>query len=206
MRKQYKKGLAFLIACSLIGTDMLSFGSFGGMKKVAADEVQAQKVVESNENTDAAQTAGLNGVLVEDSKDSNIFYNASSEMQDFRDETIYFVMTTRFYDGDPSNNVECWDGKGFNNGECPWRGDFKGLKTVAWTSSDTSIARVNKNGTIQAVKIGKATITATTKGGVSATVEVEVKGATIYGNAIYFEKPASWGDKIKKTINYKVSE
>ena len=23
---------------------------------------------------------------------------------DFRDETIYFAMTTRFYDGDPSNN------------------------------------------------------------------------------------------------------
>lgn len=29
---------------------------------------------------------------------------------DFRDETIYFVMTTRFYDGDKSNNVQCWDG------------------------------------------------------------------------------------------------
>lgn len=29
---------------------------------------------------------------------------------DFRDETIYFAMTTRFYDGDPKNNVLCWDG------------------------------------------------------------------------------------------------
>lgn len=29
---------------------------------------------------------------------------------DFRDETIYFAMTTRFYDGDPNNNVYCWDG------------------------------------------------------------------------------------------------
>lgn len=45
---------------------------------------------------------------------------------DFRDETIYFVMTTRFYDGDPANNVYCWDGK--NNVNDPeWRGDFKGL-------------------------------------------------------------------------------
>ena len=25
---------------------------------------------------------------------------------DFRDETIYFVITTRFYDGDPSNNTK----------------------------------------------------------------------------------------------------
>ena len=24
---------------------------------------------------------------------------------DFRDETIYFAMTTRFYDGDPQNNT-----------------------------------------------------------------------------------------------------
>ena len=45
---------------------------------------------------------------------------------DFRDETIYFAMTTRFYDGDPQNNVYCWDG--VNNIKDPeWRGDFKGL-------------------------------------------------------------------------------
>ncbi|MCH5180789.1 MAG: starch-binding protein [Erysipelotrichales bacterium] len=45
---------------------------------------------------------------------------------DFRDETIYFAITTRFYDGDPSNNVDCWDSK--NPASDPaWRGDFKGL-------------------------------------------------------------------------------
>ena len=45
---------------------------------------------------------------------------------DFRDETIYFAMTTRFYDGDPQNNVYCWDGvKNINDPE--WRGDFRGL-------------------------------------------------------------------------------
>lgn len=45
---------------------------------------------------------------------------------DFRDETIYFAMTTRFYDGDHSNNTYCWDG--VNNINDPeWRGDFKGL-------------------------------------------------------------------------------
>ncbi|MDR1683480.1 MAG: starch-binding protein [Candidatus Symbiothrix sp.] len=44
---------------------------------------------------------------------------------DFRDETIYFVMTTRFYDGDQTNNVHCWDGN--NSGDPAWRGDFKGL-------------------------------------------------------------------------------
>ena len=30
-----------------------------------------------------------------------------SERGDFREESIYFLMTTRFYDGDPSNNVHC---------------------------------------------------------------------------------------------------
>lgn len=46
---------------------------------------------------------------------------------DFRDESIYFVMTTRFYDGDESNNVQCWDGQQYNQGDPAWRGDFKGL-------------------------------------------------------------------------------
>jgi glycosidase len=46
---------------------------------------------------------------------------------DFRDETIYFAMTTRFYDGDPSNNTQCWDAQSLNEGDPAWRGDFKGL-------------------------------------------------------------------------------
>lgn len=50
---------------------------------------------------------------------------------DFRDETIYFLMTTRFYDGDVNNNVYCWDEGGeylpYGEGDCAWRGDFKGL-------------------------------------------------------------------------------
>lgn len=44
---------------------------------------------------------------------------------DFRDESIYFVMTTRFFDGDSTNNTHCWDGN--NPGDPAWRGDFKGL-------------------------------------------------------------------------------
>ena len=46
---------------------------------------------------------------------------------DFRDESIYFVITTRFYDGDPGNNAQCWDGATANHGDPCWRGDFKGL-------------------------------------------------------------------------------
>jgi len=54
------------------------------------------------------------------------------ERKDFREETIYFLITTRFYDGDPGNNFFCRDRIKFNPAtgaaEDPhWRGDFKGL-------------------------------------------------------------------------------
>lgn len=46
---------------------------------------------------------------------------------DFRDESIYFAITTRFYDGDKSNNTHCWDAKNDATDDPNWRGDFKGL-------------------------------------------------------------------------------
>ncbi len=48
---------------------------------------------------------------------------------DPREDTLYFVMTTRFYDGDTGNNVHCWDDHVANNPDSDpaWRGDFKGL-------------------------------------------------------------------------------
>ena len=60
-------------------------------------------------------------------EESKVYTDKEALLEDFRDETIYFVMTTRFYDGDSSNNVQCWDGKAMNDGDEPWRGDFKGL-------------------------------------------------------------------------------
>ncbi len=51
------------------------------------------------------------------------------ERSDFRDETIYFAMTTRFYDGDPTNNVLSWDKQDvqISKNDPDWRGDFAGL-------------------------------------------------------------------------------
>ncbi len=48
---------------------------------------------------------------------------------DFRDESIYFVLTTRLYDGDPGNNVLCWDNQESQKStkDPCWRGDFQGL-------------------------------------------------------------------------------
>jgi glycosidase len=62
------------------------------------------------------------------------YYNIGpvEPLGDFREETIYFVITTRFYDGDPSNNFFCRDRMQFDreSGEAidpHWRGDFRGL-------------------------------------------------------------------------------
>lgn len=66
---------------------------------------------------------GLMLMFVQNMSASTLFPSRT----DFRDEQIYFVMTTRFYDGDPTNNTQCWDGQGYNAGDPAWRGDFKGL-------------------------------------------------------------------------------
>ena len=76
---------------------------------------------------------------------------------DFRDETIYFLMTTRFYDGNIGNNVYCWDEGGeylpYGAGDCAWRGDFKGLiekldyiKALGFTSIWITPVVVNASG------------------------------------------------------------
>ncbi|MDN3638597.1 alpha-amylase family glycosyl hydrolase [Simiduia curdlanivorans] len=44
---------------------------------------------------------------------------------DFRSETIYFLMTARFYDGDETNNY--YNRDRYKAGDPHWRGDFKGL-------------------------------------------------------------------------------
>lgn len=52
---------------------------------------------------------------------------------DFREETIYFLLTTRFFDGDPSNNrPNEWSSYPYASeitdpNDVTWRGDFKGL-------------------------------------------------------------------------------
>ena len=68
----------------------------------------------------------------------------TSNRTDFRDESIYFMMTTRFYDGDPSNNVLCWDNQEAQKStkDPCWRGDFQGvidkldyIKALGFTAS-----------------------------------------------------------------------
>ena len=53
----------------------------------------------------------------------------TNDRTDFRDESIYFMITTRFYDGDPKNNVLCWDNQAaqIETKDPCWRGDFQGV-------------------------------------------------------------------------------
>ena len=55
--------------------------------------------------------------------------NFTDNRTDFRDESIYFMITTRFYDGDPKNNVLCWDNQEAQKStkDPCWRGDFQGV-------------------------------------------------------------------------------
>ena len=69
-----------------------------------------------------------------DSEPATITVNVTEpkKSNDFREESIYFLMTARFYDGDSDNNRWCRpDDSGTTgnkaSGDYPWRGDFKGL-------------------------------------------------------------------------------
>ena len=120
LKKVTKRILASITVATMAFTGVFTEGVISSIQPVYADTQDAQTSEETAE-------AGTDATLIEDTQDSEMWYNSNSDLRDFRDETIYFVMTTRFYDGDPSNNVQCWDGTSYNGDETPWKGDFKGL-------------------------------------------------------------------------------
>ena len=62
-------------------------------------------------------------------------------------------------------------------------------QNVAWTSSDATVATVDDNGKVTAVKVGTATVTVTTQdGGKTATCRVTVKAATVAVTGVTLNK------------------
>lgn len=66
-----------------------------------------------------------NGAKSTDSVKVIVTSNVVLPTGDFREDTIYFLLTTRFYDGDPANNY--YNRDRIKIGDPQWRGDFKGL-------------------------------------------------------------------------------
>ena len=103
----------------------------GKIKRLAATFMAAAMVMTIAPNAmllhqeEKIAEAATSGVLSNDDR-GVLFANSRS---DFRDESIYFVITTRFYDGDSSNNTRTSEDKKAQNPEDDpsWRGDFAGL-------------------------------------------------------------------------------
>ena len=101
-----------LVAGLASDANMVSAETVPESKTSGTDEVETTTpyVAESNQEEEDKEDSSNEAVeLIEGSADDGMYYNANGGISDFRDETIYFVITTRFYDGDSSNNVHCWD-------------------------------------------------------------------------------------------------
>ena len=100
-----------------------------GIKRTAAISMAALMTAGCIDATviTASAASSTTASMLSNSDRGVIFANSRT---DFRDESIYFLITTRFYDGDPSNNARTSedDNKAHNPENDPsWRGDFKGL-------------------------------------------------------------------------------
>ncbi len=97
-------------------------------KKVTAWSLAALTAATCASTLPAVLTTKVNaaaGIL--SNEERGVIY--ANSRTDFRDESIYFLITTRFYDGDSSNNYRSADDDNAHNPESDpqWRGDFKGL-------------------------------------------------------------------------------
>ncbi len=121
-------GVVMTKSPSLAGSNWYTY-TFSGKSKVnfmitnGSSALSDQKTPELTRNT--GEWWYYNGRF----RSKNPFEADSYESVDMRQDTIYFVITTRFYDGDKKNNVHCWDDQKANNPDSDpaWRGDFKGL-------------------------------------------------------------------------------
>ena len=98
----------------------------GIMKRCLAGFLAVAAVATSGLFMNPIQAEAASSNVLSNSERGVIYANSRT---DFRDESIYFLITTRFYDGDPSNNTRTPDDDKARNPESDpsWRGDFKGL-------------------------------------------------------------------------------
>ena len=103
--------------------------TFADVEKINLLFTDGSKTLDGQISTETSRTTGewwyANGRW----KNSNYHDRPDYDFSDLREDSIYFVITTRFYDGDTGNNVHCWDDQKANNPDSDpaWRGDFRGL-------------------------------------------------------------------------------
>ncbi|MGC4000267.1 MAG: alpha-amylase family glycosyl hydrolase [Anaeromyxobacter sp.] len=114
MKTSMRSG-ALAACCGLLAVLCLACGTEPGADPQGANDVQSGEPDQAIDGLLPADGAG--------------FGSALSSRTDPREESIYFVMTTRFFDGDTSNNARTsGDDQAGNPASDPsWRGDFKGL-------------------------------------------------------------------------------
>ena len=103
--------------------DLRGTGAWTAWAELAVDGVRTERYQEQQGFTVRVQVRDPGGQTAE--AERRIRVGGLPELGDFREETIYFMMTTRFYDGDPSNNY--YNRDRLELGDPHWRGDFKGL-------------------------------------------------------------------------------
>ncbi len=109
--------------CTKSGTSQITFeGTSGG---VAEQEIIATVRLSSNDPTEYYDYSFTKQIR----PDITVTQNDNFTRTDFRDETVYHALITRFYDGDPKNNVLSWDRQEAQSeaNDPDWRGDFAGL-------------------------------------------------------------------------------
>ncbi|MBO4682905.1 MAG: starch-binding protein, partial [Bacilli bacterium] len=91
------------------------------------DYTQPSKIVKPAKTTVDSAKDYSELPVVKNWNKTSVINKYKGSRDDFRDESIYFTITTRFYDGDAKNNTHCWDAKQDAASDPNWRGDFKGL-------------------------------------------------------------------------------
>lgn len=79
----------------------------------------------ASSSSKSLSSSSLSSVAITSSSKSSASTSSTAGLSDFRKETIYFLLTARFYDGDTSNNY--YNRDRYKAGDPHWRGDFKGL-------------------------------------------------------------------------------
>ncbi|RYY01052.1 MAG: alpha-amlyase [Gammaproteobacteria bacterium] len=104
--------------CFNASTHAISLTTIASSSSSASSVSSASSIASSSSKSSSS-------IATTSSSKSSSSSSSATGLSDFRKETIYFLLTARFYDGDSSNNY--YNRDRYKAGDPQWRGDFKGL-------------------------------------------------------------------------------